>query len=60
SVKIVVYNSAGMEITALVDSELSAGKYETSFTALDLSSGIYFYKLESGSFSSIKKMTILK
>lgn len=59
-VKIVIYNSAGMEITVLVDSQLGAGKYETSFTALDLPSGVYFYKLITDSFSDTKKMILLK
>ena len=60
NVKIVVYNSAGMEITVLVNSELSAGKYESSFTALNLPSGVYFYKLITESFTDTKKMILLK
>jgi len=60
NVKIVVYNSAGMEITVLVNYVLGAGKYETSFTALDLSSGIYFYRIITDSFSETKKMILLK
>lgn len=60
NVKIIVYSSAGKEITVLVNSQLSAGKYETSFTALDLSSGIYFYKLITDSYSETKKMILLK
>jgi len=60
NVKIAVYNSAGMEITVLVNDELGAGKYETSFTALNLPSGVYFYKLITDSFSDAKKMILLK
>lgn len=60
NVKIIVYNSAGKEITALVNAQLDAGKYETTFTALDLSSGIYFYKLLTDSYSETKKMILLK
>jgi len=60
NVKIIVYNSAGMEITVLVNSELSAGMYETSFTALNLPSGVYFYKLIADSFTDTKKMILLK
>ncbi len=60
NVKIIVYNSAGKEITVLVNSGLGAGKYETSFTALDLSSGIYFYRIITDSYSETKKMILLK
>jgi hypothetical protein len=49
-----------MEITVLVNEELGAGKYETSFTALNLPSGVYFYKLITDSFSDTKKMILLK
>jgi hypothetical protein len=60
NVKIIIYDSAGKEINVLVDSELSAGKYETSFTALDLSSGIYFYRIITNSFTDTKKMILVK
>jgi len=60
NVKIVIYNAAGKEINVLVDSELGAGKYETSFTALDLSSGIYFYRIITNSFTDTKKMILVK
>lgn len=60
SVKIVIYNSGGEEISVLVDETLNAGKYETSFTALNLASGIYFYKLIAGNFIDTKKMMLIK
>jgi len=60
NVKIAVYNSAGMEITVLVNDELGAGKYETSFTALNLPSGVYFYRLQAGEFVQTRKMMLLK
>ncbi len=59
-VKLIVYNSAGKEITVLVNNTLSQGKYETSFTALNLASGIYFYKLITDKFSDTKKMVLVK
>lgn len=60
NVKIIIYNSAGKEINVLVDSELGAGKYETSFTALDISSGIYFYRIITDNFTDTKKMILVK
>ena len=55
-----VYDVLGKEIAVLVNEQKQPGFYEIDFDGTKLSSGIYFYKLESGSFSSIKKMTILK
>lgn len=58
--KLDVYNVIGEHITSLVNGELSAGEHIISFNAIDLPSGIYFYKLEQGKQSSLKKMILLK
>ena len=55
-----VYDILGMEVTTLVNEEKSAGNYEVTFSARDLSSGIYFYQLRSGSFVETKKMILLR
>lgn len=55
-----VYNALGQEVAALVSQEQIAGVYEVSFDASMLSSGIYFYKLDSGKFSITKKMMLVK
>jgi photosystem II stability/assembly factor-like uncharacterized protein len=55
-----VYNIIGKEIKTLVDGNMQAGEYETNFDARGMSSGIYFYKLESGDFKDIKRMVLLK
>ena len=55
-----VYNVLGMEIATLVNEVQSAGNYSVNFDASKLSTGIYFYTLNSGTFSQTKKMTILK
>ncbi len=55
-----VYDILGNEVATLVNEEKTAGIYEVEFNASQLSSGIYFYKLQAGSFSQIKKMTVLK
>jgi len=55
-----VYDVLGNEIATLVNEEKPAGVYEVDFNASQLSSGIYFYKLQAGSFTQTKKMTVLK
>ncbi len=59
-VKLIVYNILGEPVKFLVDRELSAGNYHEKFSAADLSSGIYFYKLTAGKHSFMKKMVLLK
>lgn len=61
-VKIKLYDLLGREVATLVDEEKDRGLYEIDFNAskYGLSSGIYFYKLNTGKFTSIKKMLYLK
>jgi photosystem II stability/assembly factor-like uncharacterized protein len=59
-VSLKVFNSLGQEIETLVTKELSAGNYKYDWNAESLTSGIYFYKLQSGSFVETKKMILLK
>lgn len=55
-----VYDPQGRRISTIISGELAAGKYTFNFDAQNLPSGIYFYKLESEKFISIKKMILLK
>ncbi len=55
-----VYDINGREIADLVSQNLQAGRYEYSFNAAALSSGIYYFKLNSGEFNQIRKMILLK
>ena len=55
-----IFNSLGEEIKTLVNEEQPSGFYTVEFNALNLSSGIYFYRLTAGSFKEIKKMVVLK
>jgi photosystem II stability/assembly factor-like uncharacterized protein len=55
-----IYDVLGTEIATLVNEERPAGSYEVNFNASQLSSGIYFYKLQAGSFVSTKKMLLIK
>jgi len=60
NVTLKVFDILGNEVTTLVNEEKQPGVYEVEFNSKELSSGIYFYQLKSGSFSSIKKMILLK
>lgn len=55
-----VYNVLGQKIATLLSEDLSNGRHTVNFDGSDLSSGVYFYKLESGDLTSIKKMMLLK
>ncbi|MCH7964009.1 MAG: choice-of-anchor B family protein [Bacteroidetes bacterium] len=59
-VKLSVYNLVGEEVSVLVNQEVDAGFYEVTFNAANLSSGIYFYRLQAGNTIQIKKMVLLK
>ena len=55
-----VYNLLGEKVATLVNKVQEAGKYEVSFNASNLASGIYIYKLKSGSFNLVRKMLLMK
>ncbi|NOX17718.1 MAG: T9SS type A sorting domain-containing protein [Chlorobi bacterium] len=60
NVTLKVYDVLGREVATLVNKEQTPGNYSVQFNAAGLSSGIYFYKLNAGSFRSVKKMILLK
>ncbi|NWF51283.1 MAG: T9SS type A sorting domain-containing protein [Ignavibacteriaceae bacterium] len=55
-----VYDVLGNEVATLVDEYKTAGSYEVDFDAAGLTSGVYFYRLQSGSFVESSKMILLK
>ncbi len=55
-----VYDILGIEVATLINEKLSAGEYEVDFNASDLTTGVYFYKLQSSSFVETKKMLLLR
>jgi hypothetical protein len=59
-VKLVVFNSIGQEVATLINEQLQPGEYEYTFDASGYSSGVYFYKLQAGSFSETKRMVLIK
>jgi hypothetical protein len=60
NVKLSVYNSLGQQVMILENVYKSAGDYQFNFSADGLKSGIYFYKIEAGQFSQVRKMILLK
>jgi hypothetical protein len=59
-VKIIVYDVLGEEVATLLNEEKIAGTYEVNFNVKNLSSGIYFYTIYAGEFTSTKKMVLMK
>lgn len=55
-----IYDILGNEVATLVDEYREAGRYEITFNASHLASGVYFYKLQAGSFIETKKMILLR
>ena len=59
-VQLIVYDALGREVATLVNGEKEPGNYEVEFNAEKLSSGVYFYKLQSGNFIKTNKMLLLR
>ena len=55
-----VYDVLGREVKTLVNEVKAPGVYSVDFNGTELSSGVYFYKLESNGFTDIKKMMLIK
>ena len=59
-VSLTIYDAVGREIGSPIRSVLSAGGYSIEWNAGGLSSGVYFYRINAGNFSEIKKMLLIK
>jgi hypothetical protein len=59
-VKLIVYNAIGSKVATLANDFKSAGTYSVIFNGKDLASGIYFYRLETGNYSVVKKLILMK
>jgi hypothetical protein len=55
-----VFDVLGNEVATLVNEPQQSGTYEVEFNADKLSSGVYYYRLRSGSFVETKKMILMK
>jgi len=55
-----IYNLRGQEVARLVDGIQQAGEYNTTWNASNITSGVYFYRLQAGDFVQTRKMLLLK
>ncbi len=60
SVRLVVYDVLGREVSVLVDERKSPGLYQVEFSARDIPSGAYFYRLQAGTTSMSRRMLVIK
>jgi hypothetical protein len=59
-VKLIVYDVLGRQVAALINEKQNAGVYDVPFNAVSLTSGVYFYRLNIGTYTDTKKMIRLK
>ncbi len=55
-----LFDILGREVTSLVNGQINTGVYEIEYDASSIASGMYFYHLQAGDFSDIKKMIVIK
>ncbi|MEJ2635549.1 MAG: T9SS type A sorting domain-containing protein, partial [Calditrichia bacterium] len=55
-----IYNVLGEEVATLVSERLGAGKYKYEWDGGGLASGVYLYRIETGTFTQTKKLIVLK
>jgi len=60
NVTLKVYDVLGREVKTLVNQRETAGSHSVTFSAGDLPSGVYFYRLQAGSYSATRKLLLLK
>jgi hypothetical protein len=58
-VTLIVYNALGQHLVTLVEGEQEAGRHEVKFDAAGLSSGVYFYRLQAGSFVATRNLLLV-
>jgi len=59
-VKLSVFDITEREISILLNEQLEPGRYEYKFSGSNFASVVYFYKIQSGTFSVVKKMFLIK
>ena len=60
NVKLSIYNALGEKVAELVNTALTAGKYQYQWNAQNVATGMYIYKLRTDKFVSVKKMILIK
>ncbi len=59
-VELEIYNALGQKLQTLINQELETGNHFIDFDASDLNTGVYFYRIKTGEFTSTKKMVLIK
>jgi hypothetical protein len=59
-VSLKIFDIMGKEVTTIFSEELPAGNYSKQWNAVNIPSGVYFYRLQAGSFTKTKKLMLLK
>jgi hypothetical protein len=59
-VSLKVFDVLGQEVATLINSNLLAGSHNVDFSAANINSGVYFYRIQAGSFVETKKMVLMK
>ncbi len=59
-VTIEIFNSLGQKVDCLIDANMPQGHHQATYTAKNISSGIYYYKMKTSNFTKIKKMLLIK
>ncbi len=59
-VRLEVFNSIGQKVVTLINRNMNAGEHEVEFNAKNLSSGVYYYRLDAGEFMDVKKFILMK
>jgi len=65
NMNIKIYNALGQEVITLVDGQFTPGNYDFRWDGTDssgkvVSAGVYFYRVEAGNYSTVRKMTLMK
>jgi hypothetical protein len=59
-VKLTIYDILGKEVAVLVNNKLNPGQYNIIWNASGFNSGVYFYRISAGDYTSVKKMLLIK
>ena len=60
NIKLEVFNVLGEKVSDLIDADMDAGNHEIEFSAINLASGLYIYRLSTKDFVDVKKMVVTK
>lgn len=55
-----IFDISGREVLTVINAQMSAGSYSYEWNASNISSGVYFYRLEASEYSDVKKMILIK